>query len=48
VTGSGDIEWDPFGTLHVALWIGGAQWAGKSTVARIRCSPTESACAPTP
>ncbi|WP_344658444.1 hypothetical protein [Catenulispora subtropica] len=27
--------WDPFGTLHRALWIGGAQWAGKSTVARI-------------
>lgn len=27
--------WDPFGTLRDALWIGGAQWAGKSTVARI-------------
>jgi 2-phosphoglycerate kinase len=27
--------WDPFGTLRNALWIGGAQWAGKSTVARI-------------
>ena len=27
--------WDPFGTLHGALWIGGGQWAGKSTVARI-------------
>ncbi|WP_413796830.1 hypothetical protein [Streptomyces iranensis] len=26
--------WDPFGTLHRALWIGGGQWAGKSTVAR--------------
>ncbi|MFS8100563.1 hypothetical protein LFM09_25880 [Lentzea alba] len=26
---------DPFGTLRNALWIGGAQWAGKSTVARI-------------
>ena len=26
---------DPFGTLRGALWIGGAQWAGKSTVARI-------------
>ena len=25
--------WDPFGTLRQALWIGGAQWAGKSTVA---------------
>ncbi|MFL6112220.1 MAG: hypothetical protein ACJ786_12830 [Catenulispora sp.] len=27
--------WDPFGTLRRTLWIGGAQWAGKSTVARI-------------
>ncbi|MFF1595289.1 hypothetical protein ACFVY0_45780 [Streptomyces sp. NPDC058286] len=27
--------WDPFGTLHRALWIGGGQWAGKSTVARL-------------
>ncbi|WP_028921368.1 hypothetical protein [Pseudonocardia acaciae] len=27
--------WDPFGTLASALWIGGAQWAGKSTVARL-------------
>jgi hypothetical protein len=27
--------WDPFGTLGKALWIGGGQWAGKSTVARI-------------
>lgn len=27
--------WDPFGTLHSALWIGGGQWAGKSTVAQI-------------
>ncbi|KAA2255462.1 hypothetical protein F0L68_28255 [Solihabitans fulvus] len=26
---------DPFGTLHGALWIGGGQWAGKSTVAQI-------------
>ncbi|MFE0026988.1 hypothetical protein [Amycolatopsis sp. NPDC059021] len=26
---------DPFGTLSKALWIGGAQWAGKSTVARL-------------
>ncbi|MGC7097882.1 hypothetical protein ACPZ19_24695 [Amycolatopsis lurida] len=26
---------DPFGTLGRALWIGGAQWAGKSTVARL-------------
>ncbi|WP_327586935.1 hypothetical protein OHA25_07950 [Nonomuraea sp. NBC_00507] len=28
-------NWDPFGTLHRALWIGGGQWAGKSTVARL-------------
>lgn len=27
--------WDPFTTLRRALWIGGAQWAGKSTVAGI-------------
>jgi len=27
--------WDPFGTLGSALWIGGGQWAGKSTVARL-------------
>jgi hypothetical protein len=27
--------WDPFGTLRGALWLGGGQWAGKSTVARI-------------
>jgi hypothetical protein len=27
--------WDPFGTIASALWIGGAQWAGKSTVARL-------------
>jgi hypothetical protein len=26
---------DPFGTLHQALWIGGAPWTGKSTVARL-------------
>ena len=32
---SGDFEWDPFGTLHAALWIGGGQWAGKSTVANL-------------
>jgi hypothetical protein len=30
-----DEVWDPFGTLHRALWIGGGQWAGKSTVARL-------------
>lgn len=35
VTESAGFAWDPFGTLHAALWIGGAQWAGKSTVARI-------------
>jgi hypothetical protein len=29
------MVWDPFGTLGQVLWIGGAQWAGKSTVARI-------------
>jgi hypothetical protein len=36
--GVGDLVtgvWDPFGTLRGALWIGGGQWAGKSTVARI-------------
>ncbi|GAA2020620.1 hypothetical protein GCM10009839_16710 [Catenulispora yoronensis] len=27
--------WDPTGTLRRTLWIGGAQWAGKTTVARI-------------
>jgi hypothetical protein len=27
------VTWDPFGTLGRALWIGGGQWAGKSTVA---------------
>jgi 2-phosphoglycerate kinase len=35
VTNSADFEWDPFGTLHAALWIGGAQWAGKSSVSHI-------------
>jgi hypothetical protein len=30
-----NFDWDPFGTLHKALWIGGAQWAGKSTISRI-------------
>ncbi|TYB50338.1 hypothetical protein FXF51_56630 [Nonomuraea sp. PA05] len=29
------MTWDPFGTLRGALWIGGGQWAGKSTVARL-------------
>jgi hypothetical protein len=29
------MDWDPFRTLRNALWIGGGQWAGKSTVARI-------------
>jgi hypothetical protein len=28
-------DWDPFGTIRSALWIGGGQWAGKSTVARL-------------
>lgn len=27
--------WDPYGTLRRVLWIGGGQWAGKSTVARL-------------
>ncbi|SEG85715.1 hypothetical protein SAMN04489712_11865 [Thermomonospora echinospora] len=31
---SADV-WDPFGTLRQVLWIGGGQWAGKSTVARL-------------
>jgi 2-phosphoglycerate kinase len=29
------MVWDPFGTLGRVLWIGGGQWAGKSTVARL-------------
>ncbi|MEO3930085.1 hypothetical protein ABGB07_40500 [Micromonosporaceae bacterium B7E4] len=29
------MPWDPFSTLRRALWIGGGQWAGKSTVAGI-------------
>jgi hypothetical protein len=29
------MRWDHFTTLRNALWIGGAQWAGKSTVAGI-------------
>ncbi|HEX8345584.1 MAG TPA: hypothetical protein VF657_12755 [Actinoplanes sp.] len=29
------MPWDPFSTLQHALWIGGGQWAGKSTVAGI-------------
>jgi hypothetical protein len=29
------MTWDPFGTLARALWIGGGQWAGKSTVANL-------------
>lgn len=29
------MTWDPFGTLGNALWIGGGQWAGKSTVSRL-------------
>jgi 2-phosphoglycerate kinase len=35
MTGHGGEVWDPFGTLRRVLWIGGGQWAGKSTVARI-------------
>lgn len=35
MTSDDDEVWDPFGTLHHALWIGGGQWAGKSTVARL-------------
>ncbi|MFE1951948.1 hypothetical protein ACFW9D_15925 [Streptomyces sp. NPDC059524] len=27
--------WDPHGSLRRALWIGGAQWSGKTTVAEI-------------
>jgi hypothetical protein len=30
---------DPFDTSHRALWIGGAQWAGKSSAARLRELP---------
>jgi hypothetical protein len=29
------MHWDPFTTLQRTLWIGGGQWAGKSTVAGI-------------
>ena len=29
------MPWDPSSTLQHALWIGGGQWAGKSTVAGI-------------
>ncbi|WP_168220602.1 hypothetical protein [Streptomyces sp. RFCAC02] len=32
--GDGGIQ-DPFGTLRRALWIGGGQWAGKTTVAHL-------------
>jgi len=32
---AGSQVWDPFGTLGQTLWIGGSQWAGKSTVARL-------------
>ncbi|MEV4001703.1 hypothetical protein [Actinomadura sp. NPDC049753] len=27
--------WDPYGTLRRVLWVGGGQWAGKSTVTRL-------------
>ncbi len=29
------MVWDPYGTLEQVLWIGGGQWVGKSTVARL-------------
>ena len=29
------MTWDPTGSLRRALWIGGGQWAGKTTVARL-------------
>jgi hypothetical protein len=29
------MTWDPFGTLGRALWIGGGQWSGKSTVSNL-------------
>lgn len=29
------MVWDPLGTIGNALWLGGGQWAGKSTVSRI-------------
>jgi hypothetical protein len=29
------MRWNDFATLHRALWIGGGQWAGKTTVAGI-------------
>jgi hypothetical protein len=29
------VTWDPFATLAQTLWIGGGQWAGKSTVSDI-------------
>ncbi|TDC80965.1 hypothetical protein [Actinomadura sp. 7K507] len=32
---TGTEIWDPLGTLRRVLWIGGGQWAGKSTVARL-------------
>ncbi|XVQ10706.1 hypothetical protein ACQP1W_50805 [Spirillospora sp. CA-255316] len=32
---TGSRTWDPFGTIGRALWIGGGQWAGKSTVSRL-------------
>ena len=38
MTDSADFGGDPFGTLHAALWIGGAPWAGKSTVSNIRAA----------
>ena len=32
------MVWDPLGTIGQTLWIGGGQWAGKSTVSRILAS----------
>ena len=29
------MVWDPLGTIGRAFWIGGGQWAGKTTVARL-------------
>ena len=29
------MVWDPLGTIGKAFWIGGGQWAGKTTVARL-------------
>lgn len=31
----GAMVWDPLGSIGRAFWIGGGQWAGKTTVARL-------------